>query len=431
MIWTFAITSIALFMVTLDNLVVTTALPVIRHDLHASLARPRVDRQRLHPHLRGAAADRRRARRPVRPAPRCSSLGIGIFTARARPLAALAPSIEALNIARAVQGVGGAIVMPLTLTHAQRRRAGRAARHRARRLGRHRRPRRRARAARRRRRRPGHLLALDLLAQRADRPRPDPARVAAPRREHGPERKLDLPGLGLASAGLFGIVWGLIRGNEQGWASPEIVGSLGAGAALLGGVRRLGAPGRAADAADALLPQPRRSRSPTCVAVHVLRDVRLDLPARPVLPDRAGLLAVRVGPAHPARGRRADVRRADRGRAVRPDRRPAHHGRRALRCRRSALAWIARGLDARPRRTRSSSRRSSLAGVGMGLFFAPVANIVLSAVRPAGGGQGVRRQQRDPRARRRLRRRGAGLGLRRLRRLRHGTGVRRRADRAV
>ena len=37
-IWTFAITSVALFMVTLDNLVVTTALPVIRKDLHASLS---------------------------------------------------------------------------------------------------------------------------------------------------------------------------------------------------------------------------------------------------------------------------------------------------------------------------------------------------------------------------------------------------------
>src|SRR5712691_6982129 len=36
-LWTFAITSIALFMVTLDNLVVTTALPVIRKDLHATL----------------------------------------------------------------------------------------------------------------------------------------------------------------------------------------------------------------------------------------------------------------------------------------------------------------------------------------------------------------------------------------------------------
>ena len=33
LIWTFVITSVALFMVTLDNLVVTTALPVIRRDL--------------------------------------------------------------------------------------------------------------------------------------------------------------------------------------------------------------------------------------------------------------------------------------------------------------------------------------------------------------------------------------------------------------
>ena len=36
-LWTFAITSIALFMVVLDNLVVSTALPVIRVDLGASI----------------------------------------------------------------------------------------------------------------------------------------------------------------------------------------------------------------------------------------------------------------------------------------------------------------------------------------------------------------------------------------------------------
>jgi hypothetical protein len=36
--WTLAITSVAVFMVTLDNLVVTTAIPVIRDDLHASLS---------------------------------------------------------------------------------------------------------------------------------------------------------------------------------------------------------------------------------------------------------------------------------------------------------------------------------------------------------------------------------------------------------
>src|SRR5881394_2245540 len=37
-LWALAITSVAVFMVTLDNLVVTTAIPVIRQDLHASLS---------------------------------------------------------------------------------------------------------------------------------------------------------------------------------------------------------------------------------------------------------------------------------------------------------------------------------------------------------------------------------------------------------
>ena len=36
-LWTFAITSLALFMTTLDNLVVTSAIPVIRRDLHAGI----------------------------------------------------------------------------------------------------------------------------------------------------------------------------------------------------------------------------------------------------------------------------------------------------------------------------------------------------------------------------------------------------------
>ena len=49
-----------------------------------------------------------------------------------------------------------------------------------------------------------------------------------------------------------------------------------------------------------------------------------------------------------------------------------------------------------------------VSGIGMGMFFAPVANIVLSAVGAARRGQGIGRVQRDPRGRRRLRRRGAG-----------------------
>src|SRR5258708_35157709 len=113
-IWTFVITSVALFMVTLDNLVVTTAIPVIRHDLHAGLnglewtvnAYTLTFAVLL---LTGAALGDRFGRR------RMVAIGIGIFTA-ASAAAALSTSIGMLDAARAIQGLGGAIVMPLTLT---------------------------------------------------------------------------------------------------------------------------------------------------------------------------------------------------------------------------------------------------------------------------------------------------------------------------
>src|SRR3954452_5891004 len=112
--WALAITSIAVFMVTLDNLVVTTAIPVLREDLHASL---RGLQWTVNAYtltfavllVAGAALGDRFGRR------RLLVIGIAIFTA-ASAAAALAPSILALDVARAVQGVGGAIVMPLTLT---------------------------------------------------------------------------------------------------------------------------------------------------------------------------------------------------------------------------------------------------------------------------------------------------------------------------
>src|SRR5262249_54091556 len=112
--WTLLITSIGLVIVTLDNLVVTSALPVIRRSLHASLqglewtvnASTLTFAVLL---LTGAALGARFGRR------RLFVLGLALFTG-ASAFAALAPTIEALNIARALQGVGGAIVMPLTLT---------------------------------------------------------------------------------------------------------------------------------------------------------------------------------------------------------------------------------------------------------------------------------------------------------------------------
>src|SRR6187431_340497 len=110
-LWTFAITSLALFMVSLDNLVVTTAIPVIRKDLDASLESLEwtVNAYTLTFAvllLTGAALGDRFGRRRV------FAIGLGIFTAGS-VAAAVAPSVEALNLARAVQGLGGALVMPL------------------------------------------------------------------------------------------------------------------------------------------------------------------------------------------------------------------------------------------------------------------------------------------------------------------------------
>src|SRR5437879_2993803 len=133
MIWTFIITSVALFMVTLDNLVVTTALPVIRVDLHSGLS------------------------------------GLAV---------ALGPLVGGA----VVSGVSWHWIFWLNVPI-------------------------------------GVVLA--------------PLGLRRLRETYGPATRLDLPGLGLASAGLFGIVWGLVRGNSVGWGTAEIVGALVAGALVL------------------------------------------------------------------------------------------------------------------------------------------------------------------------------------------------------
>src|SRR5437764_1239097 len=230
-LWTLAITSVAVFMVTLDNLVVTTAIPVIREDLHASLSGLQwtVNAYTLTFAvllLTGAALGERFGRR------RLLAIGIAIFTV-ASAAAALAPSILALDVARAAQGLGGALVMPLTLTILS---AAVPASRRGLALGiwggisglavafgplvggavvdgiswqwifwlnv------------------PLGLLLIPLALMRLDE-------------SYGPSNRLDLRGLLLASTGLVGIVWGLVRGNEVGWASLQIVGPIVAGLTLL------------------------------------------------------------------------------------------------------------------------------------------------------------------------------------------------------
>src|SRR5689334_16335877 len=230
-IWTFVITSVALFMVTLDNLVVTTALPVIRKDLHASLSQLEwtVNAYTLTFAvllLTGAALGDRFGRRLM------FSVGLGIFTLSSAA-AAMAGSMLALDLARAAQGVGGAMVTPLTLTILSAAVA----------------PERRGLALGAWGGIGGLAVAIGPLVGGAVVQGISwqwifwlnvpiglallPLAATRLRESYGARLLLDIAGLLLVSAGLFGVVWGLVRGNGQGWTSPEIVGSLVVGTLLV------------------------------------------------------------------------------------------------------------------------------------------------------------------------------------------------------
>ena len=230
-IWTLAVTSVALFMVSLDNLVVSTALPVIRRDLHATISQLEwtVNAYTLTFAvllLTGAALGDRFGRR------RLFVLGIVLFTG-ASAAAALATSANQLDVARALQGVGGAVVAPLTLTILS------AAVPPARRglalgiwggIG-------------------GLAVAIGPLVGGAVVSGVSwhwifwlnvpiglvlaPLALARLEETRGSDSALDLPGLALVSSGLLGIVWALVRGNEHGWTSLGVAAPLAAGAALV------------------------------------------------------------------------------------------------------------------------------------------------------------------------------------------------------
>jgi EmrB/QacA subfamily drug resistance transporter len=382
-LWTFAITSIALFMVVLDNLVVSTALPVIRVDLGAGIEQLEwtVNAYTLTFAvflLTGAALGDRFGRR------RLFALGLGLFTV-ASAAAALAPSIDWLIAARAVQGVGGAIVTPLTLTilsdafPAQRRGVA--------------------------------LGAWSGIAGLAVATGPLvggavvegiswqwifwlnvpigiallPLALLRLRETHGPDKALDLPGLGLVSAGLFGIVYGLVNGNADGWGSPSIVGSLAAGGALLAAfvawelrAREPMLPLRffrdrafaAANGASLLMYfgmfgsiflltqffQTAQGYSPLEAGLRVLPWTMMPIFVAPL----AGALSDRIG-----------------GRPLMAT---------GLALQAVGLAWIA-AVSSAGTGYASLVAPFVLSGAGMAMFFAPVANVVLSAVRPAEEGK--------------------------------------------
>src|SRR6266545_1673536 len=111
--WTLIAVSVATFMLLLDITVVNVALPSIREDLGASFADLQwvVDAYALTLAAlvltAGSLADRLGRRRVF-------AVGLGIFSV-ASALAALAPDPTFLNLSRAVQGVGGAVMFAVSL----------------------------------------------------------------------------------------------------------------------------------------------------------------------------------------------------------------------------------------------------------------------------------------------------------------------------
>ena len=231
--WTLAVTSAALFMASLDNLVVTTALPSIREHLHASLQGLQwtVNAYTLTFAvllLTGASLGERYGRR------RMFVIGLAVFTAGSAA-AALAPGIGWLIAARAVQGVGAAIVVPLTLTLLSAAVP----------------PQRRGMALGIWGAVGGLAIAIGPLVGGAVVEGASwqwifwlnvpigiallPIARARLTESRGPATSLDLPGVVLASLGLLGIVYGVVSGNDHGWTSATVLAPIVIGALLVAG----------------------------------------------------------------------------------------------------------------------------------------------------------------------------------------------------
>jgi len=228
--WVVVLTGIGSLMAALDTLAVSTALSKIRVDLGASVEQREwvVNAYNLSFAvllITGAVLGDRYGRR------RLFALGLGLFTA-ASVAAALAPNVDALIVARAVQGAGSALVMPLGLALLSAAFP----------------PERRGAAI-------GIVSAITGLSV-ASGPLVGgaivegiswewifwvnvpiglitiPLVLTRMRESFGPRTGLDVRGLALVTASAFGLVWGLVRGNQVGWGSLEVVGSLAVGVVL-------------------------------------------------------------------------------------------------------------------------------------------------------------------------------------------------------
>jgi EmrB/QacA subfamily drug resistance transporter len=225
--WVLALTSLASFMVALDALVVSTALSTIRLDLGASVEQLEwtVNGYSLSFAvllMTGAVLGDRFGRR------RMFVAGLGLFVA-ASAACALAPTMGSLIAARAVQGCGAALVMPLAVTQLS---VAFPPEQRARALGAF-----------------SGVTGLAVLAgpvlggaiagglawQWIFWLNVPIGLLVAPlvlRRipeSFGPRTALDIGGLLLITGAALGVVWGLVRGNRAGWSSLEVVTTLTAG----------------------------------------------------------------------------------------------------------------------------------------------------------------------------------------------------------
>lgn len=229
--WVLALTSVASLMVALDLLVVSTALPTIRLDLGAPIEQLQwtVTAYGLTFAvllMAGAALGDRFGRRRV------FMIGLALF-AVASAGCALSPDVGWLIAARAVQGAGAALVLPLAVALLSA-----------------------SVAAARRGRALGIFEGITGLATIAGPPvggivaqtfgwewifwiNVPIALVTIPlvarriEESHGTDTRLDLRGLALVTCGAFGLVWGLVRGNTVGWSSPGIIAVLTAGVLLM------------------------------------------------------------------------------------------------------------------------------------------------------------------------------------------------------
>jgi EmrB/QacA subfamily drug resistance transporter len=229
--WVLGLTSTAYFMVVLDSVVVITALPRMQRDLHVGLASLQWTLNSYNIAfaagiITAAALGDRFGRRLL------FNVGLVLFTITSA-VCALAPNASELVVARTLQGLGGAIILPLSLTILT---TGFPVERRAMIIGIY-----------------GGLAGLAVamgpiigggVTQGVDWHwifwiNVPIGVVALPLtlrllpETHGAREPLDLPGVALITGGVVAIVWALVRANQSGWGSAEIVSTLTAGVVLL------------------------------------------------------------------------------------------------------------------------------------------------------------------------------------------------------